>query len=318
VKEPALRLGFAGSSDIARDTLRHILESSPHPVEIVLTRPDRKAGRKLRTTATPVRQFAERRGLKVLQPARGAEIAAIRELSSLDLLVVVAYGLLIPAQSLRKPRLGCLNLHFSLLPRWRGAAPMQHAILAGDQETGVSVFQLDEGLDSGPILRQASREIGARETTATLERGLAELGRRCLLEMLQEAQAGRLRACAQEERLATYAPRITKRQARIDWNCPAAEIARQVRAFNPWPVAHTELGPLRLRVWEAAAIPGPSNVAPGTVMRAAPCGIDVAAGDNRRLRLLTVQSPGGRPLSAAAFLNGRPELRERYRQNGGP
>jgi len=317
VKEASLRLGFAGSSDIARDTLRHILECGPHPVEIVLTRPDRKAGRKLRTTATPVRQFAERRGLKVLQPARGAEIAAVRELSGLDLLVVVAYGLLIPAESLRKPRLGCLNLHFSLLPRWRGAAPVQHAILAGDKETGVSVFQLDEGLDSGPILRQASRAIGAGETTAALERALAELGRRCLMEALREAQAGRLRACAQEERLATYAPRIAKRQARIDWNRPAAEIARQVRAFNPRPVAHTELGPLRLRVWEAAAMPGPSDAAPGTVVRAAPCGIDVAAGDNRCLRLLTVQSPGGRPLSAAAFLNGRPELRRRYRQNGG-
>ena len=308
----SLRLGFAGSPEAACVALETLLQAGRHPVELVLTQPDRPRGRGRRTCSVPVKTLAEARGLPLYQPQDAAAIERIAALRELDLLVVVAYGHMLSRECLALPRLGCINLHYSLLPRWRGAAPVQHAILQGDRETGVSVFRIDTGMDTGPVLRQASVSIAPREDTAALLGRLSRVGADCLLTAIDELAAGRTCQQTQDHTLATYAPRIERGDACIDWQRPAEELERLVRAYNPRPGAHATLEGTEIRIWQAQALPAEqtSAAAPGEPLAADPGGgLDVCAGAHTILRLLRVQPAGGKMMSAAAFARGRPQFR---------
>jgi methionyl-tRNA formyltransferase len=273
-----MRIAFAGTPQFALPALR-ALAHSRHQLVGVLTQPDRPAGRGRRVQPGPVKQFAQQLGLPVSQPPRLATAEQWAPLAQWapDALVVIAYGLILPPAVLSLPRLGCINVHASLLPRWRGAAPIQHAILAGDTETGVSIMQMQAGLDTGPVLAVRRVPLAATVTAALLHEQLALLGAELLLPTLAALEAGSARAQAQPEQGVTFAPKIGKQQAQIDFGLDAPYIARQVRAFNPWPVAETSWHGTQLRLWEAqpveeaapaalAAVPEAAAPAPGTVL----------------------------------------------------
>jgi len=254
-------------------------------------------------TASPIKTVAEQLSLPLAQPATLRDPSAIIATCRPDLLVVIAYGLLLPVALLEWPRLGCVNLHASLLPRWRGAAPIQHAVLAGDAETGISVMQMDAGLDTGPVHLRRSTPIGSHETAGQLHDRLAQLAALALTEALPALLAGASRPEPQRGDLATLAPKIAKSDAPLDWHAPAALLERRVRAFNPWPVAEAALDDgRRLRIFEAVARAEARHRAPpGTILAATREGIDVATGDGV-LRLLKVQPPSARAMDAAAYL----------------
>jgi methionyl-tRNA formyltransferase len=297
---------FAGTPDFAVPALG-VLAAIGADVPLVLTQPDRPAGRGRRMTAPPVKIEAERFGFSVAQPERlPASLDAATWLPlPPDLMIVVAYGLLLPRWMLAWPRFGCVNVHASLLPRWRGAAPIQHAILAGDRETGVTLMQMDTGLDTGPVLASLATPIGANETGGQLHDRLAELGAELLLQALPALLRGALSAAPQDSALSTRAPKINKTDARLRFEAPAAELARKVRAFDPWPVAFGQLSDGRiLRIFAASARPG-GNGNPGTILAASREGIDVATG-NGVLTLHRVQPPSSRVMSAEAYLAAHP------------
>jgi methionyl-tRNA formyltransferase len=297
------RIAFAGTPNFAVPALKAIVATGAR-VPLVLTQPDRPAGRGRRLTASPVKQLALSLRLPLTQPEslRGSvEPPGERP----DLMVVIAYGLLLPRRWLEWPIKGCINLHASVLPRWRGAAPIQRAVLAGDAETGVSVMQMDSGVDTGPVHLTRSTPIGPRETAGALHDRLAVLAAEALREALPRVLAGTSRPEPQREELATLAPKIAKSEARLDWREPAISLERRVRAFDPWPVAEAHLSDgRRLRVFEAAAVAEPSAPA-GTIVAARRSGIDVATGDGV-LRLLKVQPPSGRVMDAEAYLAAHP------------
>ncbi len=301
--EPGLRVVFAGTPDFAAAILVKLL-SAPLSVVAAYTQPDRPAGRGRKLKQSPVKTLAATRGIPVLQPStlRVAEARPTLEGLRPDVMVVAAYGLLLPPAILRTPPLGCINVHASLLPRWRGAAPIQRAILAGDRETGISIMQMDEGLDTGPVLACQRCTLDERDTSRSVHDRLAHLGGELLVQTLARLQTGGLTASPQNDRHATLAPRIDKREALIDWSLAAVDLERRVRAFNPWPVAYTGLGGKRLRIWEAQARGTPATSKPGAIVQAGKSGIDVATGDGM-LRLLRVQVAGGRIVRAADFLN---------------
>jgi methionyl-tRNA formyltransferase len=280
------------------------LLSSPHRIAAVYTQPDRPAGRGQQLAASAVKQCALRHGLPVEQPATLREPAAVERLQrwSADLMVVAAYGLLLPQSVLETPRLGCVNIHASLLPRWRGAAPIQRAIGAGDVESGVTIMQMDAGLDTGAMLLTRAAPIGPRETAATLHDRLAALGARALLDAIDEIAQGTAKPRAQPAEGVTYATKIRKEEAAIDWSRAAAEIDRQIRAFDPWPVAQTQWNGQQLRVWEAVPTDSSAPPSPGKVLATGAAGIDVGTGSGV-LRLTRVQIAGRKAMSAAEFIN---------------
>jgi methionyl-tRNA formyltransferase len=305
-----LRVAFAGTPQFAVPALEALL-ASRHTVTGVLTQPDRPKGRGRQLAPSPVKQVALAHGRFVAQPESlrtDAGRAAVAALAP-DVMVVVAYGQILPREILRLPRLGCINIHASLLPRWRGAAPIQRAILAGDASTGVTVMQMDEGLDTGGVLAVRSVPVGERDNSALLHDRLALLGAQSLVEVLESLAAGRLQARPQPEVGVTYAPKIAKTEARISWQDPAAQISRQVRAFNPWPVAETVFAGEQLRIHDAFASGPTAPAAPPGVWLGLGPGPDadsqvlrVACGSGE-LHITQLQRAGRRIVAAREFVN---------------
>lgn len=294
---------FAGTPAFSATTLRALL-ASHHQIQAVYTQPDRPAGRGRKLTPSAVKELALQAHLPIYQPSTLRDAATQATLADFqaDVMVVVAYGLLLPAAVLTLPKLGCINVHASLLPRWRGAAPIQRAILAGDTTTGITIMQMDAGLDTGAILQKTECPITLADTSASLHDRLATLGAEALLNTLD--QFNQLTAETQDATLATYAHKITKEEAVLNWQQSAVELQRQVRAFYGWPVAFTYLRGEILRVWEASVIEQATMARPGTILQATNQGIQVAAGQGI-LNLQTIQLPNARVLPVAEVLNGR-------------
>lgn len=296
-----MRVAYAGTPPFAVPALRALVDAG-HELVLVLTQPDRPSGRGMKLRSSAVAEAAEALRLTVEKPStmRSAESLALIEASRPDLMVVAAYGQILPANVLAVPRLGCVNIHASLLPRWRGAAPIHRAILAGDVETGVTLMQMDAGLDTGAMLAKRTCAIGPTDTTGTLTERLADMGASALVELL--ATPTPWPAEPQEASAATYAAKIGKAEARLDWAAPAATLHRAIRAFNPAPGAEFILEAEPLKVWSAELAAG--RGLPGQVLPSQPGELVVGCGEGA-LRLLEVQRPGGRRLPAAEFLRGR-------------
>ncbi|MGD8566746.1 MAG: methionyl-tRNA formyltransferase [Gammaproteobacteria bacterium] len=299
----ALNLIFAGTPEFAAVSLKALVDS-PHRIAAVYTQPDRPAGRGRKLKPGPVKQLAMEHQLTVMQPDSLKDPQTQQQLAEFDadLMIVAAYGLLLPKAVLAIPRLGCVNVHASLLPRWRGAAPIQRAILAGDRETGITIMQMDEGLDTGDMLLKHTTPIENTDTAQTLHDRLAVMGAEALLQAVHLIVNGTMEREPQNDALATYAEKIQKAEARIDWRQSAYDIHRKVRAFNPWPVAQGVMAERTIRIWQAQVIPGQGEAAPGTVLAESRDGIDVMTGDGI-LRITRLQLPGGKPLAAADFVN---------------
>lgn len=303
-----MKLAFAGTPEFAAVVLDTLI-GSRHSIAAVFTRPDARAGRGKRVTESPVKRRAAAAGIAVRQPHSLRTPQAMESLAALDadVLVVAAYGFLLPAPALAMPGLGCINVHASILPRWRGAAPVHHALLAGDARTGVSIMQMDAGLDTGPVLSTRTCDITPDDTGGSLTGRLAALGAAALVDALHALETGTAEARPQCEALATVAPKLSKAQAAIDWERPATEIERMVRAFDPWPVAHTYLPGVdtpAFRVWRAELATRDSDRAPGTVLACDKTGLVVSAAQGA-VRITEVQPPGARRMSAADYVRGR-------------
>ena len=300
-----MRLGFAGTPDFAVPALDTLAEA--HSVCGVFTQPDRPAGRGQPLHASPVKTRAAELGIQVHQPAsfKSPEILDLLRGMRLDALVVVAYGEILPPAVLQCPKWGCINIHASLLPRWRGAAPIQRALLAGDATTGVTIMRMDAGLDTGPLLAVREMKIGAEDNAKTVHDRLAVAGAGLIGKTLDALADGRVHEVPQPSAGITYAEKINKAEALIDWHQEAERIWRRVRAFNPWPVAETRLHGAQLRIWDSHTLdPMARPAEPGTVLAATPAGIDVACGRGI-LRVIRLQLAGRRPLPAREFLQGQ-------------
>ena len=298
-----MNLVFAGTPAFAVPALE-ALRRAGHAIRAVYTQPDRPAGRGRKLTASPVKECAAKHGLAIRQPEKLSGEEARLRADAPDAMIVIAYGLLLPPSVLSIPRYGCINVHASLLPRWRGAAPIPRAIEAGDDVTGVSIMQMEAGLDTGPVLAETQTPVHETDTAQTLHDRLARLGADTLVATLERLARGELRPRAQDDTKACYARKLRKDESVLDWNQPAAVLHRKVRALNPWPVASTAWRGKTLRIWEVA--PGVKNIAPGTpgaIVQADAAGIQVRAADGV-LTLTRLQAEGGKVLTAADFLNG--------------
>ncbi|MBG5884842.1 methionyl-tRNA formyltransferase [Providencia alcalifaciens] len=306
MSEP-LRIIFAGTPDFAAKHLAALLETN-HNVVGVLTRHDKPAGRGKKLTPSPVKILAEEHGIPVFQPVtlRDPDNQQWIKDQNADLMIVVAYGLILPQAVLDIPRLGCLNVHGSLLPRWRGAAPIQRSIWAGDNETGVTIMQMDAGLDTGDMLYKATCPITAEDTSATLYEKLAMTGPKALIHTVDLLSSGHCSPEKQDDSLANYAEKLSKDEARIDWQLPAEHIERCIRAFNPWPMSYFMVQEQLIKVWQAEVIAQAHNRRPGTIISADKKGISVATG-NGVLNITQLQPPGKKAMSAQDILNSRRE-----------
>lgn len=300
-----LKIVFAGTPDFAARHLAALL-SSEHEVIAVYTQPDRPAGRGKKLTASPVKNIALERDIPVYQPENFKSDEAKQELADLnaDLMVVVAYGLLLPQAVLDTPKLGCINVHGSILPRWRGAAPIQRSIWAGDQETGVTIMQMDIGLDTGDMLKIATLPIEATDTSASMYEKLAGLGPQALVECLADIADGKASPEKQDDELANYAKKLSKEEARINWSDDAEHIERCVRAFNPWPMSHFEAADNSIKVWQSRVDVQTTTEAPGTILQADKTGIYIATGKHV-LVLEQLQVPGKKAMPVQDILNSR-------------
>jgi len=298
-----LRIIFAGTPDFAARHLQALIDSE-HQIVGVYSQPDRPAGRGKKLKASEVKELALAHELPVFQPSSLKSDDALTELNNLnaDIMIVVAYGLLLPKAILDAPRLGCLNVHGSILPRWRGAAPIQRAIWAGDTETGVTIMQMDEGLDTGDMLHISRCPIDATETSASLYNKLADLGPSALINTITQLANGEITPQVQDDELANYAKKLSKEEANIDWTMDAAQIERNIRSFNPWPVCFTQMGENTVKVYQANVVEqtGPT----GTVLQSDKHGIVIACGTNA-LNITQVQPQGKKPMAITDFLNGR-------------
>lgn len=303
----SLRIIFAGTPDFAARHLDALLSSGHHVVG-VFTQPDRPAGRGKKLMPSPVKVLAEENGLPVFQPAslRPQENQQLVADLHADVMVVVAYGLILPKAVLDMPRLGCINVHGSLLPRWRGAAPIQRALWAGDEETGVTIMQMDVGLDTGDMLYKLVCPITDEDTSATLYDKLAGLGPAGLIETLAQLANGTAQPQVQDEAQVTYAEKLSKEEARVNWSLSAAQLERCIRAFNPWPMSWLEIDGQPLKIWKASVIDTGTTAEPGTIVDATKQGIQVATGDGI-LNVESLQPAGKKAMSAQDLLNSRRE-----------
>ncbi|MFQ6575362.1 methionyl-tRNA formyltransferase [Pseudomonas sp. UM16] len=300
-----MRIVFAGTPEFAAEHLKALIDS-PYEVVAVYTQPDRPAGRGQKLMPSAVKQLAVDNGIAVLQAPTLRNAEAQAELAALqpDLMVVVAYGLILPQAVLDIPRLGCINSHASLLPRWRGAAPIQRAVEAGDSESGVTVMRMEAGLDTGPMLLKVTTPISATDTGGSLHDRLAEMGPPAVLQAVAGLAAGTLQGEVQDDSLATYAHKLNKDEARLDWSRPAVELERLIRAFNPWPICHSTLSGETLKV--LAANVSTARGAPGEILEASKDGLIVACGE-QALCLTRLQLPGGKALNFSDLFNSRRE-----------
>lgn len=307
----SLNIIFAGTPDFAAQHLQAILNSQ-HNVIAVYTQPDKPAGRGKKLQASPVKQLAEQNNIPVYQPKSLRKEDTQSELKALnaDVMVVVAYGLILPKAVLDAPRLGCLNVHGSILPRWRGAAPIQRSIWAGDAQTGVTIMQMDEGLDTGDMLHKVYCDILPTETSTSLYNKLAELAPSALIDVLDNLENGKFIAEKQDDSQSNYAEKLSKEEAQLDWSLPAVQLERNIRAFNPWPIAYFSIedkdgNAQMLKVYQAEVLPHQDKPA-GTILSADKNGIQIATVDGV-LNLLQLQPAGKKPMSAQDLLNGRAE-----------
>lgn len=300
-----LKIIFAGTPDFAAGHLQALIDSE-HEVIAAYTQPDRPAGRGKKLTASPVKDLALKNGIAVFQPSSLRNEEAQAELASLnaDIMVVVAYGLILPKIVLDTPRLGCINVHGSILPRWRGAAPIQRALWAGDTQTGVTIMQMDIGLDTGDMLLKTHLPIEDTDTSASLYEKLAEQGPKALVQALFGLSEGSLKAEKQDETLANYAEKLSKEEARLDWHKSAKQLWQEIRAFNPWPVSYFEHQQSSIKVWQADYSNDQCTESPGTIIAATKQGIEVATADGK-LIIKTMQLPNKKPLDVADILNAR-------------
>lgn len=303
-----LRLAFAGTPELAAIVLDKLIRDNRYSISHVYTQPDRPAGRGRKLIKSPVKVLADSNQLEVLQPQTATDFDPDNRLNNIDVLIVVAYGMILPQGFLTRPKFGSINIHLSLLPRWRGAAPIQRAIAAGDKETGISIMQMDSGLDTGDILLQKSCPILPDDTAGSLHDRMAILAGDCLLEALDAITRNALNPVKQKNKFATYAKKIIKKEADIDWSRPAIEIERLIRAFNPIPIAYTTIGGKTIRIWRAVILErdkGKRN--PGDVISYSSEGLDIATGD-KILRILKLQLPGKKILSVKDFYHGNPDF----------
>lgn len=301
-----LKIIFAGTPDFAARHLDALL-ASEHQVVAVFTQPDRPAGRGNKLTPSPVKVLAQSNDIPVFQPKslRPEESQQLVANLQADIMVVVAYGLILPKAVLDMPRLGCINVHGSLLPRWRGAAPIQRALWAGDNETGVTIMQMDVGLDTGDMLYKLACPVTAEDTSATLYNKLAQLGPQGLLDTLSQLADGRAHPEKQDEALANYAEKLSKEEARLNWQLPAMQLERCIRAFNPWPMSFFNIDDQPIKVWQASVLPH-ADKQPGEIIQADKQGIQIATAEGV-LNLLQLQPAGKKPMSAQDLLNSRRE-----------
>ena len=300
-----LNIIFAGTPDFAAKHLKALIDSN-HNVIAVFSQPDRPAGRGNKLTASPVKQLAIENNLPVYQPAtlKTEENQHIIANLNADIMIVVAYGLILPQAVLDMPKLGCLNVHGSLLPKWRGAAPIQRACWAGDSETGITIMQMDAGLDTGDMLYKLTCPIESSDTSATLYEKLAKLGPQALLETLTLINQGKIKPEKQQQSQATYAEKLSKQEAKLDWNLSATQLERCVRAFNPWPVSYFEVNDEPIKVWQAQVMATQHNQPVGTILQADKKGICIATSDGS-LNMTILQPAGKKPMSAQDLLNSR-------------
>jgi methionyl-tRNA formyltransferase len=304
----ALNIVFAGTPDFAAGHLQALIDSR-HNVVGVYSQPDRPAGRGKKLQPSPVKKLALEHEIPVFQPLNFKQEGSVEELEALnaDIMIVVAYGLLLPLAVLEAPKMGCLNVHASILPRWRGAAPIQRAIQAGDSETGITIMQMDVGLDTGDMLSKTTFDINSDETGGSLHDRLLAKGPTALLQTLTLLQAGEAIAEKQDDTLANYAHKLSKEEALINWSLPAKDIELHVRAFNPFPCAYALLGDLRIKVWQAIALDEATTLLPGTIARVSTDGVDIATSAGL-VRLLNVQLAGKKAMAISDIVNGQPNL----------